>query len=377
MYLHGSAYFIPYDAAKLPQIRVSGPELEEPLAFVAGITVPYREEWLKQLRNGAMDAFVAALLSQPMRLNSLRIEQAFFLQSQLVGMVFRSLLCEPQYDCGLQLDCSRLERVFLGRSYFSLDENNTADVLPMFYLPSVKKLLIDVENPTAFSWPTTHPPSNSSISLLSLLYVRERFLGDLLSVTKKLDRFEWEWMYTPELNDGQVQTPIIDLRRIDKALSHVRETLNELIIWARCMYDGYTRDWPMPDDYPRLVTRGTLKGITKLKKLKRVTIPIVFLLGFSPLLGRRIEDYLPRNIEDLTMTDDLCLFWQYDWEPCDVVDVLAPWLGKCRTVTPHIRYLTLLLKTEYYEWDRQTRAELEKLCVNADVDFEITKHREI
>ncbi|QKX59966.1 uncharacterized protein TRUGW13939_07108 [Talaromyces rugulosus] len=307
LYLHGSAYFMPYDVGKLPQIRVSGPELEEPLAFVASTTVPYRKDWLKQLRNGAIDAFVAALLSQPMRLNFLRIEQAFFLDSYLIGMVFRSMFCEPQY-CGLQLDFSRLESVFLGRSYFNLNENNTADVLPMFYLPSVKKLLIDVENPTTFSWPTVQPPSNSSISVLNLLYVRECFLGDLVSVTKGLNSLEWEWMYTPELEDDKVQTPIIDLKRINKALYHVRETLTDLTIWAQCLY-GYPHDWPMWDDYPQLSTRGTLRVMTKLDKLTELTIPITFLLGFTPLLNRRMKDVLPPNIKDLTMTDDLCLFW--------------------------------------------------------------------
>jgi hypothetical protein len=39
-----------------------------------------------------MDAFVAALLSQPMRLDFLRIEQAFFSDSYLIGMVFKSML---------------------------------------------------------------------------------------------------------------------------------------------------------------------------------------------------------------------------------------------------------------------------------------------
>jgi hypothetical protein len=116
-----------------------------------------------------------------------------------------------------------------------------------------------------------------------------------------------------------------------------------------------------------------LRVMTKLDKLTEFIIPITFLLGFTPLWGRRIEDVLPPNIEYLTMTDDLCLFWQYDWEPCDIVDVLAPWLEKCRTVTPHIRCLVLSLKTEYDRWNRPIREELEELCIKADVDLEILK----
>lgn len=178
----------------MPQLLVSGAELEEPLAFVAKTTVPCRDDWEKELRNGAIDAFVAVLLSQPMRLKCLRIEQAFFFHSRLIGMVFKSLLCEPQYY-GLQLDFSNLEKVYLGRAFYYIDESNTAGVLPMFYLPSVKKLLIAVENPTTFSWPTIHPPSNPSISMLTLLYIRESFPENLLMATPGLDRLEWEWMY--------------------------------------------------------------------------------------------------------------------------------------------------------------------------------------
>jgi hypothetical protein len=208
--------------------------------------------------------------------------------------------------------------------------------------------------------------------VLNLLYVREYILGDLISVTKGLNSLEREWMYTPELEDDKFQTPIIDLKRINKALYRVRETLTNLTIWAQCLY-GYPRDWPMWDDYPQLSTRGTMRVMTKLDKLTELTIPITFLLGFTPLLGRRIEDVLPPNIEDLTMTDDLCLFWQYDWKHCDIVDVLAPWLEKCRTMTPHIRCLTLLLKTEYDGWNRPIREELEELCIKAGVDLAILK----
>jgi hypothetical protein len=66
--------------------------------------------------------------------------------------------------------------------------------------------------------------------VLSLLYVRDYFLGDLLSVTKGLNSLEWEWMYTPELEDDRVQMPIIDLKRINMALYRVRETLTDLTI---------------------------------------------------------------------------------------------------------------------------------------------------
>lgn len=64
--------------------------------------------------------------------------------------------------------------------------------------------------------------------------------------------------------------------------------------------------------------------MTRLEKLTRLTIPLTLVLGFLPELEWQIESYLLPNLEYLTITDDLGLFWAFGWEPRDIVNALAP-----------------------------------------------------
>jgi len=120
-----------------------------------------------------MDAFVAVLLSQPLRLTHLLLGSDFMKETHIIGLVLRSGLCTP-LDSGLRLGLANLKTVSFERqfSYFEeYDHSNTADLLPLFYLPSVERILVTIDNPVTFSWPAARPPTCSSLHSLELIYI--------------------------------------------------------------------------------------------------------------------------------------------------------------------------------------------------------------
>ena len=68
-----------------------------------------------------------------------------------------------------------------------------------------------------------------------------------------------------------------------------------------------------PDLLP-LIIRGSVKGLAAFKKLKKLTLPFLFLVGmWSVDLIKRIDECLPPNLESLTITDDLCSNDECKW----------------------------------------------------------------
>ncbi|KAH8690765.1 hypothetical protein BGW36DRAFT_389283 [Talaromyces proteolyticus] len=331
--LSGSYFHNPFFESRAPKILVSESELEELLGFVRKTTVPYRWTWLEELRNGTMNAFVAVLLSQPLRLTCLVIDGDFLWESQFIGLVFRSMICEPNaYNCGLRLDFSYLETVSLQTSYdhfrFYNNARNTADLLPIFYLPSIKRLSASIDNPKTFSWPAIHPPSSSRLHDLKLEYLRDPFLGQVLSATDQLKSLHWKWHFYEEVYDEQFRMRIIDLTQITKSISYVRETLTELVISATNHDDSD----PLP-----LTIQGSMKGMSEFKKLTKLSIPVTFLMGgWSADLTKRIEDCLPQSLEFSTITDDLSANNEYRWRDHDLYNVLERWLKTYQASTPQL-----------------------------------------
>lgn len=317
------------------KILVSKTELDEVQAFVMNTTVVYRELWLEGLHDGLMDAFVAVLLSQPFRLRCLEIEGPFLCGSRFIGLVLRSMILERNaYNCGLQLDLRNLETVSLHaechHSRFKYNARNTADLLPVFYLPSIKCLSATIDNPTTFTWPAIHPPSPSQLRHLNISNLREPSLRQILSVTNHLQSLHWRWYHFPRVYDEEFHAPILDLTQIIESISCVQEILIDLEISACNQND--------PEPLP-LTIRGSMKGLLEFKRLKKLTVPLIFLVGgWSVDLTKRIEDCLPRNLEFLAITHHLCTNDECEWweDDNDMFTVLERWLESYQASTPYL-----------------------------------------
>jgi len=77
---------------KLPRKRVDEADLQEAVSFVSGTSLPFRDKWIVELRQGTLDAYLALLLLQLPRLRRLSLGPVLFTESELIGLVLRSTL---------------------------------------------------------------------------------------------------------------------------------------------------------------------------------------------------------------------------------------------------------------------------------------------
>ena len=198
------------------------PEVDLRLAvsLVEETCLPFRDQWIKELRRGTLDAYMALLLSRLPHLQLLCLSNPFFQESSLIGLVIQSILCGPRSDwltvdisgnlselrrvnllashtCGLASAQAHLFPQPLGAStswnlhstaayssdtsHFLLHSQhnlcslgptstrNLESVLPFFYLPSVQLLDISIEGSLVrpLPWRTTQPPSALSLPYLT------------------------------------------------------------------------------------------------------------------------------------------------------------------------------------------------------------------
>lgn len=363
--LNGHTFYLPYFRGIAPKISISEVELDEPIAFIQRTRVPYGDLWAQELRHGTMDAFIALLLSQLSNLTCLYLGPNFTKESQLMGMVLRSALCEP-VDYGLP-NFQHLRDVSFNFEFDNCRDSrikNTTDTLPFFYLPTVQRISASIDNPATFTWPASHPPDPSRLTSLDLTSIREAYLGQLLSVTRALETLRWTWYYCEDIEDrDQFCTPIIDLDQVVAAISHVRGTLTDLTISADSdLVGGF---------YPPFKTKGSLNAIVNFDMLKIFEAPLTFLMGFSPDTAKRLEDVIPKNIEFLAITDDLMQHDDYEWEDYNILPVIQSFLENCKISTPHLRGISLLLRLTQYEWGPNMRNELEEQCVQVGIQLQI------
>lgn len=363
---------------KLPKIPISDAELDQPIAFIRGTGVPYGDLWIQELCQGTIDAFVALLLAQLSNVSHLYLANDFTRRSGLIGMVLRSAIYNTA-DYKLP-DFRNLRNVsFL----LPKDEDeardkeikNTADILPFFYLPELEHLSASIENPAEFTWSTA--PIISNLTSLDLTTIRELYLGELLSVTQNLKTLHWHWYYDNGVKD-KFTTPVIYLNQFAAAISHVRGTLTDLTISAESGIGG-------GDQFlPSVKIEGSLHTMADWDMLERLQVPWSFLVGFVQDTTKRLQDVIPRNIEFLSITDDLA-FWDiaggeewplWGWTDFAILELLQVWLKDWKACTPHLRGITLLFSWVDFDyngwtWSPENREQLGELGAQAGIQLEM------
>ncbi|CAG8428421.1 unnamed protein product [Penicillium salamii] len=327
-----------------PKIPVTEPVANELVELVAKINVPFAEEWIQKLRAGSMDAFTTLFISQLHDVKRLYLDKNFNRETNLRGMMLRSALCEESTNSHLS-SFARLEDVSADSPCLHYNirrqtqKRNAQDILPVFYLPSVKRIRALVDSPATFAWIGRNPPNPRSLTTLDLTSLREKHLGQVLSVIPRLQKLEWDWHYRWDLRDDCV-TDIIDLDRIAAGLSHVKETLTDLTITA-----GSERSKDDLED-PDVQFSGSFKVFSGLQNLKLLQVPIPFLLGFSPSESKanHLPVALPPSLEWLILTDDFSSNeqWQWEWEQDYLLGVIRSWLQDWKRRTPNLRGFRLL-----------------------------------
>ncbi|KAL4891311.1 hypothetical protein BDV59DRAFT_183044 [Aspergillus ambiguus] len=357
---------------KSPKLPVTEVVLDELVKCIERFHVPYSEEWTRELRSGTMDAFTTLLLAQLPSIRRLYLGKNFARESRLVGMMLRSALYEkcslPQFACLQDVSIVYPDLGLNIRRY--TDFRNTADILPLFYLPSVQRIRTLIDNPATLVWPGEHRPNPSRLASLDLAMLREGHLGQVLSVTRGLRKLQWDWYYRPDLQD-QFVTDIINLDQIAADLAHVQDTLTDLTITA-------ASDVAQADpELPELIIRGSFKLFTGLYRLEKLEVPIPFLLGFAPWTPNVVclAEALPKSIQWLTVTDDLCLQQEWEWvyETEYLFQTFRSWLQGWRNSTPNLRGFRLLTKVgRVDDWDPVIIQGLRDLGAQTSIQVQVT-----
>lgn len=315
-----------------------------------------------------MDAFVMLLLSLVPNLTHLRLTGVFARDNRLLGMMLRASLCQT-LDCKLPR-FQYLQEVDFDPQldpYRNWEAKNTADVLPLFYLPAVQSISVEIDNAAVFAWPT-YTPNPSNLTSLDLQILREGHLGRILAITENLKTLKWQWGYEPYLRN-EFNNNVINLDQIVVDLSHVQGTLENLHLSGTIHLDHH--------DYPALKIKGSLRALKNFEKLQVLEVPQLFLIGFSSddNLGS-LEDLMPKNIHHLIINDDIIWLEENVWEDRDLFIMLQYWWGNLMTYTPSFHSFELLLLYSDDQWCAGIRSELSDLCAQRGIRVEMFKRHE-
>lgn len=317
--------------AKLPpNLPVLGISIRKASKAMRSLGVPHADSWIEALESGSVDALVALLVALLPNLRRLHLGPNFTIENGFLGAMFRAALCtshhEPQKRRKRRLPkFENLSHVTLTRrayEYSQIHCKNALDVFPYFYLPALRSLSLSIDNPLRFKWPGDHAPNPANLASLELHRIRETRLEPIVSVLKGLEKLRWHWMYESSLDEG-VSNDIIELDLIPKALRPVYNTLTELSIDARVN----PAVWFCEKEPPGVAVLGSLSGISKFDKLRRLRVPWVFMKGLSPSSAMAFPT-LPPSLEFLTLTVCLSNIDLFDWEDSDVLEAVRSWL-KC------------------------------------------------
>lgn len=400
IHLDGDRFLIGYQRNIKPKIPVSEVELDELSSFIRATGAPYCDMWIQELENGSTDAIIALLLAQSSNLRYLYIGPVFTQLSKLIGLVLHSRLCEPTID--LQHHYSLHDKIpnfenlrditFLMNVEDDQDAHlnrskNTAHVLPFFYLPNIQRLSLSVENERTWTWPTATQPNPSTLTSLDLTCIRELHLASVLSVTQNVQTLRWQLYHHERLNppitphDDPRSRKVANSKQIyldlmADAICLVRDSLTELTISATVDITCYDLDTPW------MVLRGSSHALHNMYKVKKLQIPLVFLVGTGPggmggiekEFATHLQDAMPRNVEFVTLTYDLrdadVGYWQ--WKDHEVLELLERWLEDWRACTPKLQGIFLLFDWESEdEWCPRMRDQARELGARTGVTLEV------
>ncbi|KAI6762375.1 hypothetical protein HG530_008355 [Fusarium avenaceum] len=278
--------------------------LNELTAAVKSLDLPQSEvdAWVDRAQSGFSDTVAAILISLLPMLEELCLCANWVNKTVSLRTVFRLAFCgKSQSQTGGYLQpFSCLRSVSIApkkEEHANLDPENTAEALPLFYLPTIEHLSVPIDNPTQFSWPCSMPPNPSFLTSLELFRLRETRLGPILSATKNLKKLRYNWVYRPDL-DREVSTHVVMLDVMAEAFLYVRNSLEELEITADTFPAVSRGDYEPPE----IEFQASLSQLCGMHKLRTLNIPWSFLIGMDNYPDTpRVGPALPDSLEHLTL----------------------------------------------------------------------------
>ncbi|KAJ5747738.1 uncharacterized protein N7511_009434 [Penicillium nucicola] len=194
----------------------------------------------------------------------------------------------------------------------------------------------------------------SRLKALELTVVRESYL--------------YEEFYYDSGIDDKVNTPIIDLDSLSATISYIRDTLEDLTIFAMVDLGG-------SDQFnPAVQIKGSLYALTSNP------VTVAFLVGFTQDTTKRVQEMIPKNVEFITLTYDLRNqnldgisaphLPRWNWMDYAVFGLIQSWMKDWKACTPNLRGISLVLnELDIGEWCASMRDQLRNLCAQAGVEL--------
>ncbi|KAF5019291.1 hypothetical protein F66182_8709 [Fusarium sp. NRRL 66182] len=322
-----------------PTVSTADLEMDHASQLIRETKISEADIWIRELQTGNMDAVVALLFSQLPKLQSIHFQLNFTVINRWLGIMLRGALCEPsKHRLPSYKDVTKVKFSSQSREYRPDGYQNTQHVLPLFYLPKLHSLLVAVDSPAEFRWPSSAPTS-TSIRSLDLYRLRESRLRPLLWVLTGIETLKWDLWFQPDL-DKEVSKDIVQLDDLASAVCLLGNTLKSLTI------TGESSPATSYGDYepPPLEFRGSLDAMASAHNLQRLEIPWALLMAsFSPS-SKRLRDGVPASVEHLILTDDLSLNYdQWDWVDKSIIAVIEEELQHRQLTPSSLRRLSLQL----------------------------------
>ncbi|KAF4339289.1 hypothetical protein FBEOM_6825 [Fusarium beomiforme] len=282
-----------------------------------GVSQLVADDWKNKVQSGSPEATVAVLISLLPNLERLCLYPGWTHDTEYLGAMLRAALCDrPQHkeqtDLPSFLSLKHVSLTLMTDEERILDPRNTADALALFYLPNIETLSVSIDNPTNFFWPSSSPPSPTSLKSLEVFRLRESRLAPILSTTANLNKFQYNWLYRPDI-DYEVSKEVVMLDTMAEALLQVKDSLEELAITAET-FPSFSQGLYEPPD---VIFRGSLIKLCDMDKLKTLRVPWSFLIGrYGFSSPGHLGAAIPPNLEHLALGGELMLSGDDDPEDC-------------------------------------------------------------
>lgn len=352
-----------------PTLPVASLSIAKASELIRSSNVPYAQQWTEELQFGHVDAIVALLISMLPKLTTLHLGPNFTVESRLLGQMLRSALSQSPPASRLPAFEQLRQVTFCRRTneYRQRTVNNSADVLPFFYLPAIHDLSVSIDNPKDFSW-HDRAPTPSSLRSLEVYRLRENRLGPLLTTLSGLQKLHWHCFYQDDL-DCDVSRDVVDLDEVTRALGRVGNTLIDLTIEAE------TSPAILAGDYepPPLAISGSLMGLSRLRQVKKLCVPWVFLMGQSPPGGCRLGHLLPPTLQLLKLSADLdepAEKWMW-YDPDSIIQAIKTAVhDSTMSSLPDLRRIILPIPQCVGDLTEERRAQLRQLSDRVGIQLE-------
>ncbi|MCJ1399549.1 hypothetical protein MMC11_002751 [Xylographa trunciseda] len=377
--------------------------------LVDELQVSPSEIWKQLLDDGALDAFVALLLSRLPNLRSLGLGFDFQFKTPCTTAVLRNgLLLLRTEGARSQVTFKKLREVSLCQDKIDANKKYLPPRLPENSLGSnpsfkneIEHLLFSDPITTLTLWLQDEPdlywpervPSSSNLTTLILHHseVREHTLGLLLSQLQSLQVLEYHYKGNTDRKPTRNRSSYLNCAILSEALDQVKETLRRLEISAR----WYSNQGANVEEQCNWGVMEHLKSFREYPHLQTLIVPLVILLGWSPATSKvKLAEALPASLERFCLTDDLILFSGWEWMQVDYLARFHDYVHDWREHAPSLKHVSMRINGDSsYRWapdmDREwigiywppqhimhlseNQNSLKKTCENVGIGFNVER----